>query len=239
MGEVLAMSMLKGISALVIALPVLAGCGTTSGDDVSIYGQIAQAAAPQIARVTGRGATKAPAAAPLSAEQMAARALASNPAPLIYVGLESAGTAQVMAMTGSNGAMRTYMTTNEQALIIRDGMLVGTKGLGNDLAVAEADGPSALIRGRRAGEASRTMRLLDGEGVERPLPMRCTVSAGGNKSFGFAGTSWSATQMAETCVAGPLKVENSYLVTSGGQIPVSRQWVTPQLGYVSIQTIRP
>lgn len=242
MGEILAMTrVMKNVAGLMATALLLAACGTPDDEaQGTIVGQLRQAVAPTVARATGKGAAAEPQpAAPMSADEMAARALAANPAPLILVGLESSGATQVMAMVGENGGMRTYMTPNEQALIIRGGMLTGTKGLGHDLSVAEVDNVAALIRSRRAGQATRTNRYLGGDGVERPLAMNCTVALGGGKSFGFAGSSWNATQVVETCQGGGVEIQNSYLVSASGQIPVSRQWISPRLGYVTIQTIRP
>lgn len=233
-------NMLKTASTLATAAVLLSACGTSNPEGgSSILGQLRQAAAPVAARVTGGGEAEAQQAAPLSPEQMAARALAANPAPLLLVTLESSGATQVMAMTGENGGMRTYMTTNEQALIMRGGMLVGTKGLGHDLSVAEANNSAALIRSRRAGQSTRINRYIGGDSVERPLNLNCTVALGEGQSFSFAGTSWNATQVVETCQGGGAEVQNSYLVTASGQIPVSRQWISPDLGYATIQTIRP
>lgn len=233
--------MMKNAALLAAAGLALAGCGTRDPEaGGSLFGQLREAVAPAVARVGGGGETAAAQpSAPRTAEDMAARALAANPAPLILAGLESSGATQVMAMTGQNGDMRTYMTPNEQALIIRNGILTGTKGLGHDLSVAEANGTAALIRSRRSGQATRINRYLGGDGVERPLPMTCTVAVGEGKSFGFAGRAWSATQVVESCEGGGVQMQNSYLVTASGQIPVSRQWISPRLGYVTIQTIRP
>ncbi|MFV0408943.1 MAG: YjbF family lipoprotein [Paracoccus sp. (in: a-proteobacteria)] len=229
-------SKILGTLALTMAL---GACGSASDENQSsVLGQLGQIAGPAVAKVSG-GKSAQPKAAPLSPEQMAARALSANPAPLILVGLENTGTVQVMAMVGDNTGMRTYMTPNEQALIIRGGMLVGTRGLGHDLSTAETEGTAVLIRARRAGEGKRTMRYLDGEGIERPLPMTCSVAIGGGKNFSFAGSSWTATQVTESCKGGGAEIQNSYLVTASGQIPVSRQWIGPNLDYVSIQTVRP
>lgn len=201
----------------------LAACGTPSADGPTTGAMIRQAAG-QIASGTLRRGSEAPAEAP-SPEAMAAEALRVNPAPLILAGLEGAGTTQVLAMVGENAGMRTYMTENSQALILRGGMLVGTRGLGHDLSVAEA-GTEALIRGRRAGNARRIMRLYTGDGLETPLGFDCTVQPEGQA-------------MVEDCRAGSLAIQNRYLVSAGGAIPVSRQWISPGLGYVTIQTIRP
>lgn len=226
--------------ALLATVLMVAACGSGGEDEGNpVYEQLRKVAAPAIARASGKAEEPKQVAAPLTPDQMAARALAANPAPLILAGMESSGATQVMAMVGENGNMRTYMTPNQQALIIRSGMLTGTKGLGHDLSVAEVEQTAALIRARRSGQAQRTMRFLGGDGIERPLPMNCSVATGENKSFSFAGTSWNATQVVETCQGGGAEVQNSYLVTASGQIPVSRQWISPQLGYVTIQTIRP
>ncbi|WBU57149.1 YjbF family lipoprotein [Paracoccus sediminicola] len=239
MGEILAMNgVMKPAAMLAAAVSLLTGCGSSDESNETILGQLSQTAAPAIARVTGRGEA-AEAAPQLSPEEMAARALAANPNPLILVNLESAGTTQVMAMVGENNGMRTYMTPNEQALIMRGGMLVGTKGLGNDLSVAEVANSAALIRARRSGQASRINRYIGGDSVERPLPMQCSIATGQGQSFALGGASMSATQIVESCDASGVEVQNSYLVTASGQIPVSRQWIGPELGYVTIQTIRP
>lgn len=205
------------------AVLALAACGTRSTDGPTT-GQIIRQAAGQIAAGTLRRDTAAPAEAP-DPEAMAAEALRINPAPLILAGLEGMGTTQVLALVGENAGMRTYMTENSQALILRSGMLVGTRGLGNDLSVAEP-GTEALIRNRRAGNARRIMRLYTGDGLETPFGFDCSVTPEG-------------PNMVEDCRAGSLAFQNRYLVTAGGNIPVSRQWISPSLGYVTIQTIRP
>ncbi len=124
--------------ALLATALMLAACGSGGQDEGNpVYEQLRKVAAPAIARAGGKAEQPQQVAAPLSADQMAARALAANPAPLILAGMESSGATRVMAMVGENGNMRTYMTPNEQALIIRSGMLTGTKGLGgNDHSVA-------------------------------------------------------------------------------------------------------
>lgn len=202
----------------------LAACGTQPDDGPSTGAMVREGLGQVLSGALDRGQDATPAAAPDPAA-MAAEALRVNPGPLILAGLESAGTTQVLAMVGENGSMRTYMTKGQQALILRGGMLIGTRGLGNDLSVAEP-GTEALIRSRRAGTGRRIMRLYTGDGLETPIGFQCTVRIEGQNAI-------------EDCRAGSLAIENRYLVTDGGGIPVSRQWISPALGYVTIQTIRP
>lgn len=202
-------------------LGTLAACG--NDQDAGVFGVLAQTAGQVVAE---RRTPDQPAAPPTSAQDAAAEALRVNPGPLIQAGFESLGRSQVMAMTGQNGAMRTYMTPAEEALILRGGMLVGTRGLGNDLSVAEP-GTEGLIRAGAAGTGTRVMRYFAGDGIERPLQFTCTVGAGPAPGV-----------TVENCEGHGATFQNSYMV-QGGQIAVSRQWIGPALGYVTIQTLRP
>lgn len=199
----------------------LAACG--NDQDTGVFGVLSQTAGQVVA---DRRAPAQPAATPTSPQDAAAEALRVNPGPLIQAGFESLGRTQVMAMTGQNGAMRTFMTPAEEALILRGGMLVGTRGLGNDLSVAEP-ATEGLIRAGAAGTGTRIMRYFAGDGIERPLQFTCTVGAGPAPGV-----------TVENCEGHGTTFQNSYMV-HGGQIAVSRQWIGPALGYVTIQTLRP
>lgn len=219
MGEILAMTVTftRGLAAL--ALAALAACGNTRSDGPTTL-DIARQAAGQI--LSGR--RSAPAAPAPDPQAMAAEALSVNKGPLIMVGLEGMGTTQVLALTGENGGMRTYMTENEQAVILRGFMLTGTRGLGNDLSVAEASGTAALVAAGRSGTAQRTMRYFSADGLERPLVFDCQIGPGPR-----------AGVMVEDCTGHGLSFQNSYLPGAG----VSRQWIGPVLGYATVQTLRP
>ena len=216
-------SMLKLVSALTL-VALAAGCSSRNGADeaepsASPFG-IARAALGQIVTERRSQGTPAPARSP---DEMAAAALAANPGPLIMVGLEQSGTTQVMAMTGQNGGMRTYMTPNEQAVIMRGFMVTGTRGLGRDLSVAEAAPTAALVQAGRSGTAKRVMRYYSGDGLERPIDFTCQVGPGPR-----------AGVMVENCEGHGLSFQNSYLPSAG----VSRQWIGPGLGYATIQVLR-
>lgn len=214
----------RAIAAL--ALLAVAGCsGATGSAPKRSANPLSVRLGTAIVRdtVMRRKAPSEDATPPADSQAMAARALAANPGPLILVGMEGAGTTQVLAMVGENGGMRTYMTPSEQALILRGFMLIGTRGLGHDLSVAEADGAAALIAAGRSGEARRVMRYYSGDGLERPLEFACRIGPGPN-----------AGVMVEDCTGHGISFQNSYLPSSG----VSRQWIGPGLGYVTVQVLR-
>lgn len=214
-----------GAMRLTMAATALAGLAACGNDDRASgpLDLIAQAAGQVVAE---RRAGDTPAAAPAkSPQEAAAEALRVNPGPLIQAGFEGLGRTQVMALAGQNGTLRTYMTPSEEALILRDGLLVGTRGLGNDLSVAEPGTAGAIRAG--AGSGTRVMRHFSGDGLERPLRFDCTVGAGPRPGV-----------TVETCEGHGIDFQNSYAL-QGGQIAVSRQWIGPAAGYVTIQVLRP
>ncbi|WP_246054952.1 YjbF family lipoprotein [Paracoccus gahaiensis] len=213
-----------GMAACALLMGLSACSNTPAGQEGSGIGTaLRQAAAEAVA--ARRGSSEAP-VAPRTPQQRAEEALRLNPGPLIMVGLENLGTTQIMALTGQNGAMRTYMTPNEQALILRGGMLVGTRGLGNDMSVTEPQ-TETLIRNGQSGSGQRILRYYTGDGLETPLRFDCTTGPGPNPGI-----------MVENCAGHGVTFQNNYQV-QGGQITVSRQWGGPALGYLTIQTLRP
>lgn len=227
MGEILAMIISAGLRKGAMGALLMAGlasCSSTSNEQDTTFVGTVRETATELLKLKDK--EEAAAATPKSPEEMAAEALRVNPGPLILVGLEKAGLTQVLALTGQNGSLRTYMTPNEQSIVLRNGMLVATRGLGHDLSVAEP-GTEAAIRAGASSQGQRIMRYLTGNGLETPLLFECTTGPGPN-----------AGVVVENCSGHGLEFQNSYL-PQGGQIPVSRQWIGPNLGYITIQTLRP
>lgn len=228
---------ITGLASMALAAVLLTACGneTERADGSTV---LRQAVGTMIAQA-GVGRPDTTAAPARSADQIAASAMRANPGPLILATVESAGTAQAMALIGQNGTRRTFATPNQQALVFDGGILIATRGLGNDLNAADTAPVAALIKDRRAGQAQRVNYYLTGEGVERALPVTCSVAPGAAQSFAFAGRNWSARQIAETCSGHGASFTNNYLVDDGGNVVLSRQWIGPAMGYVTVQTIRP
>ncbi|WP_051909861.1 YjbF family lipoprotein [Paenirhodobacter enshiensis] len=228
--------------ALVAAGAVLALAGCSGGDQMgNSRGAYLGGLSKQVAKdITSIGKAK-PAPAKPDPEAESRSALGLNKGPLVYISMEGNGYASVIGMAGENGAMRTYYTPYKQSIVLRNGLVAATRGFGFDMESADTASVESLIRSRRSGTAPKVIRYLDGLSLERPIPLSCQVSnTGKTVSYPFAGTTWSGIQMVEHCtgIAG-LKLDNSYVVSAAGAIVSSRQWVTPQLGYMTIQTVRP
>lgn len=213
----------------------LAGCGTDTSKTEGTSIAIGVAKGLKQRLLPGKSA---PASAP-DPEKLAAAAKSSFAGPIILAQIGKSGHLTVLGEYGRNGATRTYATPNEQTLVLRDGILIATRGLGNDLMSSESAAAAGLITRRQAGTVARVYRYLDGEGIERPLPMQCSITLGPAKSFDFAGSHYDTVQVDEACRSNAVNVANSYWVTGAGTVALSRQWIGPALGHVTIQLVRP
>ncbi|WP_223633879.1 YjbF family lipoprotein [Rhodobacter sp. TJ_12] len=174
----------------------------------------------------------------LDAEAIARSGMASNPGPVLIATLETNKSTSIFAQRGQNGTMRTWLSPSGQAVITRNGLLVGTRGFGHDLMSADTSALSAKLRARSPGQAAIELRYLDGLGIERPLPLTCTVILGEAVSYSFADIDFSGLQMAARCEGHGFAFDASYIVSDGGEILSSRQWIGQHLGYLTIQTLR-
>ncbi|WP_347311180.1 YjbF family lipoprotein [Defluviimonas sp. SAOS-178_SWC] len=243
MGEILAVMVRQRLAGLgrvallsgIVLGTALAGCGSdtskTEGTSIAI-GVVKGLKQKLLPGKTAPVATPDP-------EKLAAAAKSSFSGPIILAQIEKSGLLTVLGEYGRNGATRTYSTPNQQTLVLRDGLLIATRGLGDDLMSSESAAAAALVTRRQSGNVARVYRYLDGEGIERPLPMKCAITLGPSKSLDFSGSHYDTVQVDETCKSGGVSMTNTYWVTAGGTVALSRQWIGPALGHVTIQLVRP
>ncbi len=214
-------------SALLAALCLLAACG--SAQDKTEGSRIAAGIGKKLV-----GRFTAPEAVPVPPQEMAAKALALSASPMLMAQFEGAARGDIAELVGQNGAMRSYTTASQKGIILRSGLLIGTRGFGNDMMSADVEPAAALILSRTAGQAARKLRYLDGEGVERPVPLDCAITP----AAPVEQAEITLTPVGERCVFRNLVVENSYFVTPEGKILASRQWGGPRLGYLNLTVLR-
>lgn len=225
----------RGLGGLALIALVTAGCAR---DSAGLGAPKASVGAKLGGLLPGRKAA-APAEAPTTpAPDLAQAALASIPGPVVLASFEANGAQMVFGLVGENGAMRSYQSPDQRGLVLRAGLLAATRGFGNDLMSSETAAVSTLIHARRPGTAERVQRYLDGSGTERPVPMRCTVALGAEVSQPIGAITYAGQQVAEHCEGSGAVIDNVYIVSPEGRIVMSRQWLGPALGYVTLQVLR-
>lgn len=220
------------VVALGLVALVLAGC---SNDPARIdYRQIASGLGTQLGTTMPfAGARTAARTGQTLAEP--AVILAQTDAPVTLVQPVNGASPFYVVGVRDNGPWRTYATGTRQTLVMRQGIVTATRGLGRDLMASDADQTLVLLRARQSGKARRVMQVLDGEDVTRDIVLDCTLSTGATVR---TGTGIAGQTMTEDCTAPGLRFRNTYVVDTAGQVIRSEQWLPTQLGPLILQVLR-
>ena len=179
---------------------------------------------------------------PPSAQQVAAQvqaALAATDAGLVLVALPNRKAVAVMQQIETNGPFVTYGTRERISLTLRDGIVTATRGLGDDLMSSQVAAASQLIRHRRAGQADRVQRFLDGENKEIAQTASCAITIGGAGSVQLGEAQRATQAVTETCQAPSGAYQNSYQVDRAtGRILQSKQWIGALNQHMVLQVLR-
>jgi hypothetical protein len=166
------------------------------------------------------------------------RALASTPGPVAVMIFDKTGVMDGVSPIQRNGAHETWQTEAGVALNFLGGVVVSTRGLGDDLMASEADAAEALIRSRGTGSVERAYFHLNGLGQTQRFRMTCTIAPGDEDRVTAAGIDMPATIMVENCVNGPYAKQNLYWVSRDGRVLRSYQWIGASLGHVTVMQLR-
>ena len=143
-------------------------------------------------------------------------------APQIWLTLVSRGIKFPMSQIGQRDGVTTYASKDGAQVFLRNGMLIGTRGLGRDLMSADAPSPAAL----RAGAAhQRSYYDLDGSDTTVRHVFTCSVEQ----------DLAAANGMVDVCKSDIGLIRNQYWFDSAGSISKSRQWVSQGVGYAAVE----
>ncbi|UWR35713.1 YjbF family lipoprotein (plasmid) [Sulfitobacter sp. W027] len=201
----------KFIAALSI-LALTAACGARQGEQ-QVLGSVLE----------GIKGLSAPAAPPVTAEQIRqkltpeVRAQLGN-GPFMVAQLGEGDRTSLLLQAGRNRDVVTYVTPDGISVNLRQGVLISTRGLGFDLMSANVSEVLASLR--QGGSAVRIHRYLDGEDQIVIKSFICDYVGNIN--------------ITESCYGNDQTFENRYRM-SAGRVVVSRQWIGPQIGYISLE----
>jgi hypothetical protein len=129
-----------------------------------------------------------------------------------------------------NGSKTTWMSEDGLSMTFEHGVLIGTRGFGFDMMAAEVSGTLTGFSG--ASSYSRTYDFLDGlNQIRRPI-FKCQTTEVREEIIEIADRSYAVTVFEELCVGETNTFTNIYRKDTNGTIRQSRQWVSPDLGYI-------
>ena len=152
--------------------------------------------------------------------------------PLLAAEMPDRKANATMVVAGDNAGHRTWVAADGIMLIVRDGILTGTRGFGRDLMASEV---GAVLPGLRAGAGTVTREVsrIDDEGHLTATSYTCTITRGGPLQVDLISRTVATTLVSEACESPEGQVfTNRYWLDSAGRIRQSDQWVGPNYGYV-------
>ncbi|UOA25514.1 YjbF family lipoprotein [Pseudosulfitobacter sp. DSM 107133] len=138
-----------------------------------------------------------------------------------------------------DGTVVVWSTRGNNQVILRDGILIGTRGLGNDIASAEVTPALTAVRTRNASAGQRVMYFRnDVNGVNR-MSLSCEVHNLGAESLEIVGRSFPTVHLREDCINGSGRFANHYWVDRrDGTVWKSRQWGGTASGYFDLRLLK-
>lgn len=212
------------ISLLIATVLALAGCG--SDVDETLTARTFQAFGQ---KVIGNARSNRP--SPLNLTR--ARLAGLPPADLATV--VATGAEAVIFEVGQNGDTQTWSSVDDKTLAIRQGQIVGTRGLRGDLVAAEVPQLSRIASG--GGAHGRVLVTIGEEEKVRRSRYDCTLSVLGSETVSFVERSYATRRVQETCSGEDGDFTNDYWF-QGGTLRQSRQWMGADLGYILLSRLR-
>lgn len=138
------------------------------------------------------------------------------------------------------GRLLVWRTENDVTLTLRDGVLVGTRGLGGDMISAQGGPILATLRGKGTGQGAKRQvySALDNKAV--PMDFVCAVDNLGSETIVIVQRRHATRHLRETCELNDGSIVNDFWVDSrGSTVWRSRQWAGPNIGYITVQQLTP
>ena len=191
--------------------------------------------APVVAAILALAAC-APAQRPDPRSLITPAQIAAVDQPLLLSGIESLG-GGTLIVAGQRDGVVTWRTADNVTLSYRDGLLVATRGLPEDVMSADVAGTRAALAGGPRADYPRFVSYLGPDDETLFRAFRCTMQDAGPDPVQSFGRVFPATLLRETCYSTGLTVENRYWVAPGGGIRRSFQWLGPELGSLETEQL--
>lgn len=202
--------------SLILGVLALSACGPLN------EGGLGQGAIEQF---TGFGAE--PAAPPALATDVANAA----PGEVLLVTIRNGNLVAPLTKAQDNGSTITWISPGQVSMTFRDGILVSTRGLAEDLMGADIPGVRAAIRAG-GGTVTRRHSFLNSLDQIRPRNMTCVVTRGDVEELALLSGVTKAVKYEESCT-GEMVFTNSYWVDlASGEFLRTLQVVSGGVGYI-------
>lgn len=220
----------KALLPLAAALLGLSGCQVTN--DKGSGPGLGDAARALFAEKLGQAPE-----APDARDFITAELLAQSPDPILMIVQKDLDTAGVLvpAGTGADGTVQ-WRDAGGAGLLLRSGILVGTRGIGFDLLTVDERGLLRALANGGAQGVSRTERRLSGDNTVETLTFTCDVASTGRETLTLYGSRYQTSRYEERC-DGPYSFVNRYWI-GGGLVRKSEVYVSAEAGILELTLLK-
>ncbi|MCF2871336.1 YjbF family lipoprotein [Octadecabacter sp. G9-8] len=156
-------------------------------------------------------------------------------ADLLRVSIISRDATAILLKVATNGSKVTWASQDGLSLAFDRGLLVASRGFGDDLMGTDISSAVASLRG--GGNHLRTLDFLNGlDEIERRT-FQCSTVVTGSESLTIVERTYQTTVLEETCTDSNFGFKNTYWRDRDGTIWQSRQWISVQTGYLGYQRL--
>lgn len=217
---------MKAALFLGAALGLLGACSSDSPGLTGAQG-FGQALQGMVARVgSGSAGTEA------IAFDLTPQMIAETGGNVIMVRITSKGITAPMVLSGRNADVMTFSGGGVVSISMRDGVILATRGLGDDLMTARVPTLRQLTSGARSYQ--RSYELFNGVVQPQEEVASCNVAPAGPAQISVSGKSIASRIVDETCIISAGRIDNRYWLNAAGRVVRSQQWISPTVGFVEV-----
>ena len=209
---------------ILLAVLIIASCGS----DKAEHEGFSVALAEVTRLVSGKAAVPAPPA-------LNRAAIDQGGNPLIRARIEKVGLVAFMGKIGEGRGAIIWSSVDGTTLAIRDGVVISTRGMGTDLMSSASPTAAQLAT---ADRLNRQNYYLFGGETEQLVSFDCQLRDQGPERITVVELAYDTSHRVETCTgSGGLSFENHYWFDNRAIIRQSRQWISPDVGFLELQDL--
>jgi hypothetical protein len=156
-------------------------------------------------------------------------------AGLLRLSIMSRDATGLVFFGGANGSKVTWLSLEGVSFVFDDGLLVGTRGFGDDLMGSDVAAAKASLQ--RGGNYLRTLDFLNGLSQIERRTFQCVSVQTGRENITIVERTYTTTVIEETCSGENDSFKNTYWRDENGVIWQSRQWISSGIGYLGSQRL--
>ena len=227
------MTFKRSVAAILVA-GLLSACSSQSDGEES-FSKLVFGSVKEIATSRREG--------PKQKTVVTAEMLAQTTTAALQINPESRGGSDflrriVTRNDSSNGTVEVRKSSDNAQVFLRNGVVVGSRGIGGDIIAADASVTIRSLQTRANGSGIRTYVVSDGDVTTTDYTFRCTQRNLGREKISIVNLMVTTDHIREDCVSTQSRqatIQNDYWVQSDtGIVRKSRQWMGPATGYFEL-----